>query len=160
MYSFVSNRDCMEVMKTFPDKYFDLGIADPPYGIKQSGGQTGGKGKLRNRIFNHGAIDSWDFKPPQEFFTELFRVCENVIIFGGNYFNLPPSRCFVCWDKVQPWKNFSQCEFIYTSFKGPAKLFRMDNRIKGKIHPTQKPVALYKYLLETLQNLVTKSLIL
>lgn len=149
MYSVAYHDDCVKVMKTFPDKYFNLGLADPPYGLKQSGAMTGGKGKLRNRIFNNGCIDAWDKKPEPAFFEELFRVCENVIIFGGNYFDLPPTRCFVCWDKVQPWKNFSQCEYIWTSFTGPAKLIRIDNRKKGKIHPTQKPIELYKYLLET-----------
>lgn len=68
---------------------------------------------------------------------------------GGNYFPLPPTRCFVCWDKVQPWENFSQCEFAWTSFNYPAKMFRFDNRTTQKIHPTQKPTELYAYLLRT-----------
>lgn len=143
------NLDCMEYMRTLPDKHFSLAIADPPYGIKAAGGQTGGKWKLRNRIFNNGCIDRWDRAPEQAFFDELFRVSVNQIIWGGNYFNLPPSRCFVCWDKVQPWKNFSQCEMAWTSFPYPAKLFRKDNRTGKKIHPTQKPVELYAFLLET-----------
>ena len=74
---------------------------------------------------------------------------KNQIIWGGNYFDLPPTRCFVCWDKVQPWENFSQVEFAWTSFDYPAKLFRFDNRTGDKIHPTQKPVELYAYLLKT-----------
>lgn len=110
------NIDCMEYMKGVPDGYFQLGIADPPYGIRDAGGQTGGSGKLKGRVFNNGYIDRWDKAPSQAFFDELRRVCENVIIWGGNYFPLPPTRCFVCWDKVQPWENFSQVEFAWTSF--------------------------------------------
>lgn len=145
----VHNIDCMELMRTLPDKAFTLGIADPPYGIRDAGGATGGAGKLRGRVFNNGKIDRWDKAPSPAFFTELQRVCENVIIWGGNYFDLPPTRCFVCWDKVQPWENFSQVEYAWTSFEHPSKLFRFDNRTGDKIHPTQKPVELYAYLLRT-----------
>ena len=139
--------DCLEYMRTLPDKAFALAIADPPYGIRDAGGQTGGSGKLKGRVFNNGYIDRWDKAPSREFFTELQRVCENVIIWGGNYFDLPPTRCFICWDKVQPWENFSQVEYAWTSFESPAQLFRFDNRTGDKIHPTQKPVELYAYLL-------------
>ena len=140
--------DCLEYMRTLPDKAFALAIADPPYGIRDAGGQTGGSGKLKGRVFNNGYIDRWDKAPSREFFTELQRVCENVIIWGGNYFDLPPTRCFICWDKVQPWENFSQVEYAWTSFESPAQLFRFDNRTGDKIHPTQKPVELYAYLLK------------
>lgn len=135
-------------MKQLPDKCFTLSIADPPYGIRDAGGATGGAGKLRGRAFNNGKIDRWDKAPGEDFFRELFRVSENVIIWGGNYFHLPPTRCFVCWDKVQPWPNFSQVEYAWTSFTYPSKLFRFDNRTGEKIHPTQKPVELYAYLLQ------------
>lgn len=148
MISEVHNIDCIEYMRTLPDKAFSLAIADPPYGIREAGGQTGGSGKLKGRVFNNGRIDRWDNAPSAEFFSELLRVSENAIIWGGNYFALPPTRCFVCWDKVQPWENFSQVEFAWTSFSGPALLFRYDNRTGGKIHPTQKPVELYAYLLQ------------
>ena len=148
MISEVHNIDCIEYMRTLPDKAFDLAIADPPYGIREAGGQTGGMGKLKNRVFTNGKIDRWDKAPDKMFFDELTRVCKNVIIWGGNYFPLPPSRCFICWDKVQPWENFSQVEFAWTSFDGPAQLFRFDNRTGDKIHPTQKPVALYAWLLQ------------
>lgn len=135
----------MEYMRTLPDKAFQLAIADPPYGLPKD--STHGRGKLKNRIINTGRIQEWDKAPSQDFFDELFRVCENVIIWGGNYFNLPPCRCFICWDKVQPWENFSQVEYAWTSFDHPAKLFRFDNRTGDKIHPTQKPVELYGYTL-------------
>ena len=152
MRSDVFNIDCMEYMRTLPDNYFQLAIADPPYGIRDAGGQTGGSGKLKGRVFNNGYIDRWDKAPSKDFFNELQRVSENVIIWGGNYFDLPPTRCFICWDKVQPWENFSQVEYAWTSFESPAQLFRFDNRTGDKIHPTQKPVELYAYLLKKYAN--------
>lgn len=175
----VHNCDCMEFMRSLPDKFFDLSIADPPYGINatqmkmgetkgyestanrlRKGRLNSGAGKLKNRALNQMNCD-WDFEPPsQEFFDELERVSKNRIIWGGNYFNLPPTRCIVCWDKEQPWENFSQVELAWTSFDKPAKLFRMgsrggsvpDMRAYKKIHPTEKPVDLYAYLLKTFAN--------
>ena len=168
MTSEVFNTDCLEYMRTLPDKAFQLAIADPPYGINapkmgmgagySDGHYTptkrlnGGAGKLKNRVLNQSDCE-WDSKPPtKEFFDELFRVCENVIIWGGNYFDLPPTRCVICWDKVQPWENFSQIELAWTSFDKPAKLYRQINggaNCERKIHPTQKPVELYAYCLQT-----------
>ena len=142
------NCDCMEYMKDIPDNYYDLAICDPPYGMKQMGAQNGGKGTLKNRAYNNGCIDKWDIAPSDNYFNELFRVSKNQIIWGGNYFNLPPTRCIICWDKVQPWENFSQIEMAWTSFQSPAQLYRFDNRTGGKIHPTQKPVSLYEWLLK------------
>lgn len=142
------NCDCMEYMRTLPDKYFALAIADPPYGLQEHGAQTGGMGKLKNRVFTNGCINIWDKSPDKVFFTELRRISKNVIVWGGNYFDLPPTRCFVCWDKVQPWENFSQVEYAWTSFSIPSKLFKFDNRTGKKIHPTQKPTELYGWLLQ------------
>ena len=143
------NGDCMEWMKDVPDKWYDLVICDPPYGLKKSSSSRG-CGKLKYRAFNVGNIyERWDKKPSKEYFDELFRISKNQIIWGGNYFELPPCRCFVCWDKCQPWENFSQVEMAWTSFDYPAKLFRYDNRRGGKIHPTEKPIVLYGYLLKT-----------
>lgn len=152
----VFNTDCMDYMRTLPDKAFALAIADPPYeiGTRQIDKRKStyrGAGKLRGRILNQSAdkFYHWDKAPSQAFFDELRRVSEHQIIWGGNYFPLPPSRCFVCWDKMQPWPNFSQAEFAWTSFDSPSKMFRFDNRTGDKIHPTQKPVELYAYLLQT-----------
>ena len=139
------NADCMAVMANYPDKYFDIALTDPPYGLPES--STHRRGKLKNRIFNNGDLKLWDIKPSSEYFEELFRVSKNQIIWGGNYFPLPPTRCVIVWDKVQPWENFSQVEIGWTSFDMPAQLFKFDNRTGGKSHPTQKPVALYKWLL-------------
>lgn len=175
MRSDVFNIDCLDYMKELPDKAFDLIIADPPYGINapnmkmgehdgymstatkcKKGRLNSGGGKLKDRVLNQSDC-SWDCEPPkQEFFDELFRVGRNVIIWGGNYFHLPPTRCVVCWDKEQPWENFSQVEMAWTSFDMPAKMFRRgsrggsvpDMRTIEKIHPTQKPVELYAYLLK------------
>ena len=141
------NDDCMEIMSTIPDKAFDLCICDPPYGMKEHGAQNGGAGTLKHRAYKNGCIDRWDIAPSKEYFIELVRVSANQIIWGGNYFDLPPSRCVICWDKCQPWENFSQWEMAWTSFGKPAGLFKFDNRTGNKIHPTQKPVALYEWLL-------------
>ena len=163
------NMDCMEAMKQFPDNAFDLAVVDPPYGIGADNFKNGagaskdggklystavkmknrlntGSGKLKNRLLNQSDC-SWDSEPPQkEYFNELFRVSKNQIIWGGNYFDLPPTRGIIVWDKVQPWENFSQVELAWTSFDCPAALFKMCNTMPGKIHPTQKPVALYEWL--------------
>ena len=151
MISDAMNTDCLEYMRTLPDKAFELAIADPPYGLDPSASETWSeKSALKNRAWAKGKIgETWDNAPDKVFFDELMRVCENVIIWGGNYFPLPPARCIVCWDKCQPWENFSQIELAWTSFEKPAKLFRFDNRTTDKIHPTQKPVELYAYCLGT-----------
>lgn len=153
MISEVYNCDCLEYMRSLPDKHFDLCIADPPYGMGNSRcnkSRHSGNGKLANRVLNMNAnaFEKWDIAPSQEYFDELFRVSKHLIIWGGNYFNLPPTRGIICWDKCQPWENFSQWEMAWTSFDTPASLFRFDNRTGDKIHPTQKPIALYCWLLD------------
>jgi site-specific DNA-methyltransferase (adenine-specific) len=147
------NMDCMDGMREIPDKFFELAIVDPPYGIGgkrlSQGGDFKNKNGTKRKINLHLMDSSWDVPPPPEYFKELFRTSKNQIIWGGNYFNLPPTRCVLCWDKEQPWENFSQWEMAWTSYDKPAGIFRHGNTIKecGKIHPTQKPVALYKWLL-------------
>lgn len=147
----IFNQDCMEYMKDIPDKFFELAIVDPPYGLDKK--STHGRGKLKDRCLNRGNIQAWDVRPDESYFNELFRVSRNQIIWGGNYFNLPPTRCFVCWDKQQVWENFSQCELAWTSFNKPAKHVTIPNRGGGadkhKFHPTQKPIELYAYLIRT-----------
>ena len=144
----ITNEDNMELMARYPDNYFDLAIVDPPYGIIESGGQKGGVSeKFKNRAYTNGSIDKWDNKPKTEYFEELFRVSKNQIIWGGNYFKLPPTRGIIFWDKMQPFETYSKGELAWTSFSNPANLFKLDNRYKGKIHPTQKPVKLYEWLL-------------
>lgn len=146
----VYNMDCLAYMQAIPDKFFDIAIVDPPYQLKKS--SVRGSGKLKGRTLNTNDM-SWDIAPPQEYWEQLFRVSKNQIVWGGNYFPLPPCRCFVCWDKCQPWENFSQCEFAWTSFDKPAKMISLQNRSnrvdKVKWHPTCKPTELYSYLLKT-----------
>lgn len=106
---------------------------------------------MKDRLLNRSVID-WDNETPTpEYFQELFRISKNQIIWGGNYFDLSPTRCIICWDKLQPWDNFSQWEMAWTSFDKPAKMFRYSNtggaNSEKKIHPTQKPVKLYQFLL-------------
>ena len=163
--------DCMNLLRELPDGAFDLAIVDPPYGINapnitmgiasgngisvtqrlKKGRLNSGGGKLKNRVLNSMPL-TWDYEQPTpEYFKELFRCSKNQIIWGGNYFNLPPTRGIICWDKIQPWDNFSQVEMAWTSFDRPAQLFRYSTRGRAnaekKIHPTQKPVALYVWLL-------------
>jgi site-specific DNA-methyltransferase (adenine-specific) len=154
------NMDCMEYMAGLPDKAFPLAVCDPPYGInapkmaatpcqRLAGSKrlNGGGGKLKDRALNTSNCE-WDNAiPSDEYFAELRRVSENQIIWGGNYFPLPPSRCILCWDKVQPWENFSQIELAWTSFDSPAQLFKFDNRTGDKVHPCQKPIQLYEWVL-------------
>lgn len=146
MISEVYNIDCMLHMKNIQDNYYDLAIADPPYGIDIASHPFRSKHDSKK----------WDNAIPKpEFFTELFRVSKNQIIRGGNYFNLPPTKCFIIWDKQQPF-NFtsSMCEFAWTSFNSPAKMFRQHVSSNGetKIHPTQKSVKLYGWLLQHYAN--------
>ena len=142
------NGDCMEFMKDVPDKYYDLAIVDPPYGLPKT--SKHGRGKLKSRLINSDCIQRWDIPPNKYYFTELFRVSKEQIIWGGNYFELPRTRGFVIWDKEQPFDNFSAVEYAWVSFQYPSKIFRLATTKTGdetKIHPTQKPIALYKWLL-------------
>jgi site-specific DNA-methyltransferase (adenine-specific) len=145
MQNIVYNKDCIEGMKEYPDKWFELAIVDPPYGIgdKFKGGKTG---KMN---FNEIVNKDWDKVPSDEYFAELQRVSKNQIIWGGNYFNLPPTRCFIVWDKIIS-EDFSlaMAELAWTSFDKLAKIYKLQVPKNVKIHPTQKPVALYDWLLK------------
>ena len=134
------NMDCMEGMKEFPDKYFELAIVDPPYGI----------GISSNPVRQAHTKKNWDSSiPTDEYFTELKRVSQNQIIWGGNYCNLPPTQNYIVWNKLQP-QDFSlaMCELAWCSIQRPIKMFTYSVLTeKNKIHPTQKPVKLYEWLL-------------
>ncbi len=151
------NIDCMEGMSRYPNGWFDLGIIDPPYGIERQisvGGGTNTKSRVSfHNLYNAGS--KWDQKPPPEYFDELRRVSKNQIIWGGNYFELPPCRGFIIWDKMKAVENFSQAEYAWTSFDTPSKVFAfcsnggfVKKAIDAPIHPTQKPYALYRWLLQ------------
>ena len=141
------NIDCMEYMKTLPDKYFELAIVDPPYGIG-AGKMTMGSGK---HSFTKGK--EWDNGiPDKAYFDELFRVSKNQIIWGGNYFTefLPPSKNWIVWDKQNPNLSFAEGELAWMSEGTLLRIFQhYSAQVEdgGKIHPTQKPVALYEWLL-------------
>lgn len=142
----VFNMDCMEAMRNTPDKFYDLAIVDPPYGIginHNMGRRKGDKPSKNKKV-------SWDNETPTaDYFEQLFRVSKNQIIWGANYFNMPPTKCFIIWDKPQMSEDvtFAMCEYAWTSFDTTAKTFRKFGNESDKIHPTQKPVKLYEWLL-------------
>lgn len=193
------NMDCMDALRTFPDKFFDLAIVDPPYGDGQGGSGADRFGgmfrasidgtptrntppqrdlKPYNRFGGRlekyrqtadkpverrggpwaakytNAIVGWDVAPPPEYFAELFRVSKQQIIFGGNYFYLPPTRCFVVYRKTNiPLKGFTMApvEYAWTSFNRNAvciEAFAQGTSAEPRFHPTQKPIALYEELLD------------
>jgi site-specific DNA-methyltransferase (adenine-specific) len=150
--------DCMELMPQYPDKYFDLAIIDPPYGLNIAKNGTVGGENNGVKPKDYGKKD-WDSNAPEkQYFDELFRRSKNQIIFGANHFiNQIPinSSCWIVWDKVASG-NFADCELAWSSFKTAVKKFtyawngfRQENmkRKEYRIHPTQKPIALYKWLL-------------
>ncbi len=146
----VFNIDCIEGMKKYPDKYFDLAIVDPPYGIDwMEQVKNPNKGKNWKQYENK----DWDKSiPSAEYFEELRRVSKNQIVWGGNYMTeyLKPSSCWLIWDKMQEFSG-AVFEMAWTSFTSPAKAFRM-SRVEAytnqtKIHPTQKPTRLYDWIL-------------
>ena len=144
----ITNEDNMLLMARYPDKYFDLAIVDPPYGIGNK--LVDGGGTRKAKFDNNRESVKWDDLPTNEYFNELFRVSKNQIIWGSNYFNLPATRCNIIWDKMQEFTG-SDFELAWTSFDKASKAFRM-SRIEaysqGKIHPTQKPVKLYEWILD------------
>lgn len=140
------NMDCMEGMAQIPDKYFELAIVDPPYGIKRYEREDGGNSK-KITCFG-GNTSNWNNrKPTQDYFDELFRVSRKQIIWGGNNFELPTSEYFVVWDKEQFMPSFARCEIAWTNCSVPAKIYSKRSQDRNRIHPTQKPVDLYKWLL-------------
>jgi site-specific DNA-methyltransferase (adenine-specific) len=166
--SLVFNEDCEIGLKRYPDNFFDLAICDPPYGLgydkdaKRKSGYQGAnqKGKRKDYISS-----DWDNTPPQyEYFLELFRVSKNQIVWGANHFiDLMPYRspCWIVWDKENGLNDFADCELAWASFKSAVRKYRFkwhgmlqeDMKVKEeRIHPTQKPVRLYEWLLKNYAN--------
>ncbi len=156
------NMDCMDGMKEFPDSFFDLAIVDPPYkGVTRGGYMINNQttGRLCAAKNYHTAL--WQQRPPtQEYFDELFRVSKNQVIWGGNYFQTmiqKDSQCWIVWDKMNGDSKFADCELAWTSFNRATRIFRfrwagmlqehMGDLKENRIHPTQKPVALYQWIL-------------
>lgn len=158
----ITNEDNMQLMARYPDNYFDLAIVDPPYGINASNVLSGtrrksGKGASCKTAFE---AKDWDLEiPREEYFNELFRVSKNQIIWGANYMVefLPNSQGWIIWDKDNGTTNFADAELAFTSFDKATRIFKftwngmLQGDMKNKevrIHPTQKPKALYKWILD------------
>ncbi len=157
--------DCAELLPTLGR--FDAVITDPPYGILNLEGvgstaavrkspRQQGSGALKNRILNTSNVE-WDIAPTAEVFEQIRRMSTAQVIWGGNYFPLPPARAILVWDKEQPWPNFSQVELAWTSLSRPAAIFRLSGTrgTPEKVHPTQKPLALMAWCLGFLPDAVT-----
>lgn len=142
----VYNIDCLEYIKSLPDKYFDLCIADPDFGLNEKISK-GGTWAAKYKGFD-GVLGG---KPTKELFDEMMRVSKNQIIWGGNYFTdmLYPTRCFLIWDKKARLRTLADCEMAWTSFDKNAKIFtHVRNTSEKRIHICQKPIALYEWLLD------------
>lgn len=152
------NQDCLEAMREMRDNEFDLAIVDPPYGINMDGGKMGGDVLAKNTNYTKKKWDS--SPPPQKYFDELQRVSKKQIIWGANHFISRialDSPCWIVWNKENGENDFADCELAYTSFKTAVRMFSfkwqgmLQGNMKNKeirIHPTQKPVALYLWLLQ------------
>ena len=152
----ITNEDNMELMARYPDKYFDLAIVDPPYGIERFQKPSGSTRFKTSKLMQEEGL-VWDKKPNQEYWSELFRVSKNQIVWGANNFVMPPSEYFCIWNKKQTVDNFATAEYAWVSMglKKPAKMFDYSihkHNHTNKIHPTEKPVALYKWLLKNYAN--------
>lgn len=145
----ITNEDNMELMARYPENYFELAIVDPPYGINVNVSMGRRRGDKKSNYHKFAGEDSEI--PSKEYFDELFRVSKNQIIWGGNYMTdyLYPSPCWLLWDKgFSEDVTFAQFELAWSSFKSSAKKYDFNAAAnRNRIHPTQKPVALYEWLL-------------
>ena len=146
----ITNEDNMELMARYEDNYFDLAIVDPPYGIGAGSKKfINGSSKTEKNYFRE---NDWDIPPTKQYFKELKRVSRNQIIWGGNYFveHLKNFRCFIFWDKTIHGNSYADGELAWTSFDKVARYYRKNIAqvtSEGRMHPTQKPVTLYEWLL-------------
>lgn len=152
------NADCMDIMREIGDKEIDLVLTDPPYGGGCNAGVGGVFKKYEKKINRTGGtwqlkykskIKNWDIAPEFEIFQQIFRISKEQIIWGGNYFELPATRCFLIWKKLTISENFSMAmaEYAWTSFNKNAKIFEFAPQDSTRFHPTQKPVALINWCL-------------
>lgn len=154
--------DCLELMKELEDNSVDLVLTDPPYGIGESNEKNATRGTL-TKPTDYGHYE-WDNAiPEKEIFDEIFRISKHQIIFGGNYFldYLTPTSCFIVWDKCNGASDFADCELAWTSFNSAVRIFKyrwagmLQENMKKKedrVHPTQKPIPLFKWILENYSN--------
>jgi len=152
-FSEVFNEDCIQVMKRYPDKFFDLAVVDPPYGI-DAANMNLGKGGGVAKHNNHKKKD-WDKEPPNnDYWNELFRVSKNQIVWGGNYYELPKTKGWIIWKKMDIKNDFNPIEMAWTSNLKMGffdflwcGIWQKDMKNKEqRIHPTQKPSALYDWI--------------
>lgn len=154
--------DCCEILPTL--ERVDAVVTDPPYGILNLAGDVAGSvvrksprqqgsGTLKNRLLNQSNVE-WDVAPTVELFDALRAMSNVQIIWGGNYFPLPPARAILVWDKEQPWENFSQVELAWSNLSRPAAIFKESatRGTPGKEHPTQKPLSLMQWCLSLVPN--------
>jgi len=155
----IINADCMEIMKDIPDKYFELAIVDPPYGIKQDGRKNHTRSKIAKSKDYSNSTKYDNNAPDKKYFDELFRISKNQIIFGANHFisKIPyDSSCWIVWDKDNGLNDFADCELAWTSFNTAVRKFKwrwqgmlqenMSNKDK-LIHPNQKPLSMLRWIL-------------
>ena len=137
-------------MKDIPDKSIDLILTDPPYGLGDRLTDGGHKKNPMEKYRKSYEKKRWDELPEKEYFQEMFRCSKNQIIWGGNYFidYLKSSRCFLIWDKKQMMPTFSRCEFAWTSFDKPSKIYEKSSSDSLRFHPTQKPVELFRWIIQ------------
>lgn len=168
--SIVTNEDNMAMMSRYPDKFFDLAIVDPPYGIKQDGRNNHTRGKLAKSKDYSRSVRYDDGSPGLDYFDELFRVSKNQVIFGANHFisKIPlDSPAWIVWDKQNGDTDFADCELAWTSFSTSVRkfTFRWQGMLQGdmknkedRLHPNQKPASLYKWILHTYAKIGNKLL--
>ena len=161
MQSIVYNTDCMQGMKQYPDKYFDLAVVDPPYGIGAGSKSFKNRSSANKRAEKFYKDNDWDkCTPEDEYWQELMRVSKNWIVWGGNYFTqyLPPARCFIVWDKKTGTNSYADCELALTNIDSNARIITkiwlgahaQDD--DGRIHPTQKPIMVYDFIYQNYAN--------
>ena len=144
------NCDNMKFMADVPDKYYDLAIVDPPYGLGTKTTDGGSKKNSQTKFMNDIRRSNWDNSTPsKEYFIELKRVSKNYIVWGGNYMaeHLGNTKCIIIWDKMTYIPTMSQFEFAFCSFNKHPQLIKINSNDVDRFHPTQKPVALYEWLL-------------
>lgn len=151
----ITNEDNMELMARYKDNYFDLAIVDPPYGIGAGSKKFINRNTANKKAEEFYRDNDWDIAPNEDYFNELKRVSKNYIIWGGNYFTnlLEPARCYIVWDKKTGNNSYADCELALTNIDGNARVFTKfwlgahANNGTRRIHPTEKPIQLYEWLL-------------
>jgi site-specific DNA-methyltransferase (adenine-specific) len=147
----ITNEDNMVLMARYPDKYFDLAIVDPPYGLGTKTTDGGSKKNSQTKFMKDIRRSNWDNSiPNKEYFTELKRVSKEQIICGGNYMaqHIGNTKCILIWDKMTYIPTMSQFEFAFCSMNKHSKIIKINSNDSNRQHPTQKPVALYKWILD------------